>query len=225
MDIWHRPIAGWRGVQWSAADWRAWAQPSRSILFEMPKFTLWLLALDWMHVKYLGHNQHVGSILSHLKPPLLLHIAWRSIGQSAHLRWNTGAAASVAAGGLVASPLRATAVRCRYLSKLPMFPYRKPPASPLICGVKIQGSSTYLIRSYIFEIGEVHHNACKFMLESRHALENCFSWGPTKHCLIWLIIHQLPSSPQLLLQARIDGEGTNSGVYSYPCGFVHGGTP
>ena len=49
-----RKTAGWRAVQWSAAAWRAWPDRSRSSLFEMRNFSPWLLALDWMHCKYLG---------------------------------------------------------------------------------------------------------------------------------------------------------------------------
>ena len=60
-----RPTAPWRGLLWTAAEWRAWDQRSRSPLFSMPGFSPHLIALDWLHCKYLGHDMLVyGSVLS-----------------------------------------------------------------------------------------------------------------------------------------------------------------
>ena len=52
-----RPTAPWRTVCWTAHGWRQWPQRSRSPLFSFPGFTPFLIALDWMHCKYLGHDQ------------------------------------------------------------------------------------------------------------------------------------------------------------------------
>ena len=60
-----QPNAGWRDVCWTIAAWRAWPQRSKSPLFDSGYFSPWLIALDFMHCKYLGHDQFTyGSILS-----------------------------------------------------------------------------------------------------------------------------------------------------------------
>ena len=59
-----RDCAPWRTVQWSAAQWKLWPQRSPSPLFTMEGFSPWLLAFDFMHCKYLGHDLSVyGSTL------------------------------------------------------------------------------------------------------------------------------------------------------------------
>ena len=68
-----RRQAPWRQVQWTAQAWRNWPDRSPSILFTLENFSPWLIAMDLMHVKYLGHDQQVyGSILtllcSHILP-------------------------------------------------------------------------------------------------------------------------------------------------------------
>lgn len=57
--------APWRTVQWTAHGWRQWPERSKSPLFDIDGFTPHLIALDWLHCKYLGHDQFTyGSILS-----------------------------------------------------------------------------------------------------------------------------------------------------------------
>lgn len=64
-----QPEAAWRTVQWTARGWRNWENRSTSTLFSMDGFTPWMISMDWMHCKYLGHDQLCyGSILS-----LLVH--------------------------------------------------------------------------------------------------------------------------------------------------------
>ena len=84
-----RSTAGWRGVLWSAAEWRLWPGRSRCPLFDDENFSPWLLAMDWMHAKYLGHDMQVyGSILSLLVHHCLpgsaehnLNVIWQDIVQ------------------------------------------------------------------------------------------------------------------------------------------------
>ena len=79
--------AGWRDVIWTAEAWRAWPLRSPSPLFQLPNFTPHLIAFDWMHVKYLGHDQFTyGSVLSLLtkyvltdEPHANLAKVWRDI--------------------------------------------------------------------------------------------------------------------------------------------------
>ena len=49
--------AAWRSVIWTAHGWRNWPERSKSPLFSMEGFSPHLIALDWMHNKYLGHDQ------------------------------------------------------------------------------------------------------------------------------------------------------------------------
>ena len=51
-----RRQAPWRQVQWTAQAWRNWPDRSPSILFTLENFSPWLIAMDLMHVKYLGHE-------------------------------------------------------------------------------------------------------------------------------------------------------------------------
>ena len=83
-----RPEALWRTVQWTTAERRAWPERSKSPLWDMENFSPWVIALDWMHMKYLGHDQLVyGSIFSLLtkfamgggSPLANLQILWRDI--------------------------------------------------------------------------------------------------------------------------------------------------
>ncbi len=60
-----RKNAPWRQALWSKQAWRNWSEHSASVLFTLDYFTPWLIALDLMHVKYLGHDQTVyGSVLT-----------------------------------------------------------------------------------------------------------------------------------------------------------------
>ena len=121
MDF--RPTAPWRGVQWKADEWRLWPQRRPSPVFEfLQHSTPWPTAHDWLHCKYLGHDQLVyGSILSLLVRHVLpgdnaqanLAQIWRDI------QWH-----------YFQFPVP---VRYKYLTKLSMFE-RKPPAYPKLRG-------------------------------------------------------------------------------------------
>ena len=51
------PDAAWSSVVWSATGWRKWPERSKSPLLEMEGFSPHFVALDYMHNKYLGHDQ------------------------------------------------------------------------------------------------------------------------------------------------------------------------
>ena len=143
MDF--RPTAPWRGVQWSTAEWRVWPQRSPSPLFTMEGFSPWLISLDWMHVKYLGHDMLVyGSVLSllvhHVLPsaePLVnLKRVWADI-QWYYQRYNVPC-------------------RYRYLNRLSMFD-RKAPQYP-----KLRGKAAeikYLCGPLRYVWDKYHNNA------------------------------------------------------------------
>ena len=143
MDF--RPTAPWRGVQWSTAEWRVWPQRSPSPLFTMEGFSPCLISLDWMHVKYLGHDMLVyGSVLSllvhHVLPsaePLVnLKRVWADI-QWYYQRYNVPC-------------------RYRYLNRLSMFD-RKAPQYP-----KLRGKAAeikYLCGPLRYVWDKYHNNA------------------------------------------------------------------
>ena len=150
-----RPTAPWRGVQWDAQAWRDWDGRSRSSLFEMENFTPWLLALDWMHCKYLGHDQFVfGSVLALLvewvlpqSPLANLQTIWKDI---AEFYKNNH-----------------TPVRYRYLNKLSMF-IRKPPASPKLRGKAAEikylgGALMYVWQKYHNDQLRVHREILLYL--------------------------------------------------------------
>lgn len=111
-----RKTAGWRGVQWTAAEWRVWPGRSKSPLFDYPNFSPWNICMDWLHAKYLGLDQLVyGSILSLLcyhvmapkgTPQYCLGLVWTEI-QRCYKMWDTPC-------------------RYRYLNRLSMFQRRTP---------------------------------------------------------------------------------------------------
>ena len=119
MDF--RPTATWRTLLWTAHDWRNWPGRSQSPLFQDEGFSPFLISLDWMHCKYLGHDQHTfGSILSLLvrhvmagNPQENLKQVWNEI-QKFYKENNTP-------------------VRFRYLNRLSMFE-RKSPQYPKLRG-------------------------------------------------------------------------------------------
>ena len=117
-----RSTAPWRDVQWKADEWRAWPERSKSTLFQMQNFTPWLLAMDYMHCKYLGHDMLVyGSILS-----LLVNHVMPDADPTRNL-------ASIWASIQQFYKEHHVACRYKYLNKLSMFE-RKPPAYPKLRG-------------------------------------------------------------------------------------------
>ena len=82
-----RTGAPWRNVQWTAHEWRLWEGRSKCPLFTDPNFSPWLLSMDWMHAKYLGHDQQTyGSVLSLMvhfvlpgQPEKNLETIWKDI--------------------------------------------------------------------------------------------------------------------------------------------------
>ncbi|CAE7455354.1 hypothetical protein AK812_SmicGene15091 [Symbiodinium microadriaticum] len=52
------PGAAWQATCWSPAAWKAWGSRSRCILFEMSNLSACNVAMDWMHIKYLGADQY-----------------------------------------------------------------------------------------------------------------------------------------------------------------------
>ena len=119
MDF--RDGAPWRLTIWTAEQWRLWPQRSPCPLFSPDGYSALLVALDWMHAKYLGHDQHVyGSILSLLvrhcmpsSPVENLKAVWKDI-QEFYTQHRT-------------------ACRYRYLNRLSMFE-RKAPQYPKLRG-------------------------------------------------------------------------------------------
>ena len=116
-----QPNAGWRAACWSTPAWRAWPSRSPSPLFDLEYFSPWLISLDYMHCKYLGHDMLVyGSILSLLCNHMLpgdchanLQVVWSDI-KACYKGWGTPC-------------------QFRYLNKVSMF-QRKAPQYPKLRG-------------------------------------------------------------------------------------------
>ena len=88
--------APWRQACWEVNDWRAWSGRSRCPIFNLEWASPWLVGLDWMHNKYLGHDQFVyGSLFKVLVRYLLpsanplknLATVWQDILYF-YKRWN-----------------------------------------------------------------------------------------------------------------------------------------
>ena len=119
MDF--RDSAPWRDLQWSAVAWRAWPDRSPCPLFKEPGFSPWVIALDWMHCKYLGHDQLCyGSVLSLLTKHILPGDPSENIRQI----WND-----------ICYFYKEQSVPCRfrYLNRVSMFE-RKSPQYPKLRG-------------------------------------------------------------------------------------------
>ncbi|CAK9036021.1 unnamed protein product [Durusdinium trenchii] len=59
------PNAAWTNSHWTRAEWLAWPQRSKCQLFNLPGAFSALVALDFMHSKYLGSDQLMyGSVLT-----------------------------------------------------------------------------------------------------------------------------------------------------------------
>ena len=138
MDF--RETAPWRLTVWKPETWRLWPDRSSCPLFMPEGYSVLQVALDWMHVKYLGHDQSVyGSILSllvrHCMPqsPLdNLKQVWKDILQYYERQ--------------------KTPVRYRYLNRLSMFE-RKAPQYPKLRGKAAEikylcGPLEYIWRKY-----------------------------------------------------------------------------
>ena len=155
MDF--RPTAPWRGVLWKAYHWRLWPGRSPSPLFELlPHFSPWLISHDWLHCKYLGHDQLVyGSVLSLLVRHVLpgnnaqanLAQIWRDI------QWHYSQ--------------YPVPVRFKYLNKLSMFE-RKHPAYPKLRGKGAEvkylcGPLLYCWQKYHSEHLQVHRQILLYL--------------------------------------------------------------
>ena len=58
------PNAHWKTLIWQPSDWMAWAGRSKSCVFKILHLTGANVAADWMHCKYLGHDQYcLGSVV------------------------------------------------------------------------------------------------------------------------------------------------------------------
>ena len=56
--------AQWRNLIWSPAQWQAWPGKSKCCIFGINHLTAANVAGDWMHNKYLGHDQYaLGSVV------------------------------------------------------------------------------------------------------------------------------------------------------------------
>ena len=136
-----RPTAAWRGEQWDAAAWRMWEGRSPCSLFDLPGFSPWILALDWMHCKYLGHDQFVfGAVLALLckwvlprEPLQNLQTVWADLCD--------------------AYKRDETPVRYRYLNKMTMF-IRKS-GYPKLRG---KAAEVKWLAGPLREVWEKHHN-------------------------------------------------------------------
>ena len=106
-----RRDAPWRATCWQATAWRSWPGRSKSPLFNLSYTSCLTIALDYLHVKYLGYDMYVfGSVLELSCRSILLEspeanlaTVWRRL-QAAYGRLKTPAQA-----------------RYRYLTKLSMF--------------------------------------------------------------------------------------------------------
>lgn len=59
-----RRDAPWMATIWSKAAWFAWPHRSQNPLFDLPGQSCHTVSLDYMHVKYLGHDMYVfGAVL------------------------------------------------------------------------------------------------------------------------------------------------------------------
>ena len=55
----------WRATRWTKTDWHNWPGRSKCRLLYLPGASCWMLAYDWMHVKYLGTDMYqYGSIFA-----------------------------------------------------------------------------------------------------------------------------------------------------------------
>ena len=56
--------AEWKGTLWPPTDWMSWEGKSKCQLFRIKHLTGASVAADWMHTKYLGHDQYaMGSVI------------------------------------------------------------------------------------------------------------------------------------------------------------------
>lgn len=60
-----KPSAAWRGTRWGVDTWRDWEARTKCVLLTLAGSSCWTIAYDWVHVKYLGVDQHIfGSVLT-----------------------------------------------------------------------------------------------------------------------------------------------------------------
>ncbi len=138
-----RPSAPWRQIQWVATAWRSWDERSKCPLFSLDGSSPWLIALDLMHVKYLGHDQLVyGSILSLLtkhclpgEPSQNIKTIWRDI-QAYYKEFSVDS-------------------RFRYLNRVSMFE-RKPPQYPKLRGKAAEIRS---LAGPLLHVWDKYHNS------------------------------------------------------------------
>ena len=52
-----RTSAAWRDTCWKASEWKMWSDKSSCPLLRLPTSNCWTVALDWLHIKYLGMDQ------------------------------------------------------------------------------------------------------------------------------------------------------------------------
>ncbi|CAE7347940.1 unnamed protein product, partial [Symbiodinium sp. KB8] len=106
-----RPTAKWRETCWTAAAWRSWNNRSRVPLFSLSYTSCHTISLDFMHIKYLGVDQHIfGAVLELLTTIMLPKSAEENLKDV----W----AALQNAYRVLHTPPSA---RYRYLTKLSMF--------------------------------------------------------------------------------------------------------
>lgn len=124
------PTANWLGTVWTPEAWKKWANRSKNLLFTLPGVTAMSIALDYMHVKYLGLDQYLfGSVLSllcffvlHGEPSQNLQTCWGFIQQY--------------------YKDHKVEIRYRYLNKLTMFMRKKkcPKLRGKACEIKYFGT-------------------------------------------------------------------------------------
>ena len=151
MDF--RECAPWRLLQWTAHEWRNWDNRSQSPLFQFEGFSPFLISLDWMHCKYLGHDQQVyGSILSLLCRRVMPGDAVSNVKQL----WNEIQAFYKDNN---------VPVRFRYLNRLSMFE-RKSPQYPKLRG---KAAEVKYLAGALLCIWKKFHNPC-FLVHRQIAL-------------------------------------------------------
>ena len=159
------PKANWLKTLWTTTSWKAWPGKSKNLLFSLPGVAIMSIALDYMHVKYLGLDQYMfGSVLS-----LLCHFVLQgSPVENLHRVWT-----------FIQSYYQSHSVevRYRYLNKLTMFVRKKkcPKLRGKACEIKYFGDVLLALwKKYMNGAIKVHQQVL-LMLRLNCKLESLIS--------------------------------------------------
>ena len=169
-----RRDAPWRATCWQATAWRNWPGRSKSPLFNLSYTSCLTIALDYLHVKYLGYDMYVfGSVLELLcrsilpeSPEASLATIWRRLQ---------------AAYGRLKTPVQA---RYRYLTKLSMF-MRKGYAKLRGKGSEVRhlGRALALVFEQFYNNALQTHREILLMLQLNVEMENILEANRNEYAL------------------------------------------